>query len=77
MTTDMDFAAAGIAPVAFEEWTVRIQADKVHICRMGLQGRPVESYRIVDRATAALWLVAISQGFAPPRDLRRLDTPAD
>ncbi len=59
-----------------DEWRISINDDRYTFARYA-NGRVVEIYRSVGQAEAAVWAVAITQGYEPPRDLRNLEIPAD
>lgn len=56
------------------EWRVKITKNDVLLERLH-DGQVIESYRKVSHAEAAVWLAAVSQGYEPPRALRRQEKP--
>jgi hypothetical protein len=56
-------------------WTVDIQAEGIQLNRY-CGGNLEETYPLMDHAEAIIAIVAVSQGFEPPRGLRHQDTPA-
>lgn len=57
-------------------WSVQIKEGSVRFQRLS-KGKIVESYLPLSRAEAAVHLMAIIQGFQPPRGLLRQDKPFD
>jgi hypothetical protein len=55
------------------EWRIQINGESFFFSRYQ-DGSPIESYRTVDRAEAAVWSAAIIQGFQPPRHLDRSES---
>lgn len=57
-----------------ETWLFEVRDGETTMRRCA-QGQIIETYAPVPAERAAIWAVAITQGFEPPRGLRRLDTP--
>lgn len=64
-------------------YIIDIKDDEVHIMRLNgqaqldLMNKIDESYNVVQKGIASIYLTAIMNGFQPPRDLRHLDKPID
>lgn len=56
-------------------WGVDIFPAGVRFVRFNRDGSVAEIYRMVPLREAAVWFVAISQGYEPPPVLRAFDTP--
>jgi phosphoribosylformylglycinamidine (FGAM) synthase-like enzyme len=56
------------------QWFIEVKENGVRFTRMH-EGRPVEDYGVVPLEKAAIYAVAITQGFQPPRALLACDKP--
>lgn len=59
-----------------DEWRITISGD-VYLFSRCVNGYAIETYRPVGRGEAAVWAVAIIQGYEPPRHLQQSDAPLD
>jgi hypothetical protein len=56
------------------QWVIEVKENGVRFTRMH-EGKPVEDYGVVPMDKAAIYAVAITQGFQPPRALLACDKP--
>ncbi len=59
-----------------DEWRITIEDDRYTFARYA-SGTVIEVYRSVSQQEAAVWAVAVIQGYEPPRSLRDREIPAD
>lgn len=58
-----------------EIWVIRISADETVQLTSFLGGKVDAAYRVMEKNEATVAMVAVIQGFEPPRALVRPDTP--
>ncbi len=59
-----------------DEWRITIEDNRYTFARYA-SGTVIEVYRSVAQNEAAVWAVAVIQGYEPPRSLQDLEKPAD
>ena len=57
-----------------ERWVLTFYGEKIGFVRYA-GGVQQEAYRLVDRAEASVWAVAVVNGLQPPKHLLPCDTP--